>query len=83
MREFICANCGRKAIDNTPTGVQKFCCRGCRESYYYREKKQSDSTRPVCQYNDGVLCEKQKCENCGWNPEVEKARKEKLNGQSS
>jgi hypothetical protein len=28
--------------------------------------------------NDGVDCRGGDCTKCGWNPEVEKARKEKL-----
>ena len=33
-----------------------------------------------CQFNDGVGCHPKKhhCETCGWNPEVAKARLEKI-----
>lgn len=31
-----------------------------------------------CQYNVEVMCASKKCAKCGWNPEVEKIRKEKL-----
>lgn len=34
-----------------------------------------------CPYNEGVLCSKNRiCRKCGWNPEVDKARKKKLRG---
>lgn len=28
----------------------------------------------VCPYNDGVDCSREKCDRCGWNPDVSKAR---------
>ena len=33
---------------------------------------------PSCIYNHGVTCfpQNRACEKCGWNPEVEKKRKE-------
>jgi hypothetical protein len=35
----------------------------------------------VCQHNAGVDCEEKKCETCGWNPKVSKARlRKKLGG---
>lgn len=38
-----------------------------------------------CKYNLGVnrdgSCTKAKCKTCGWNPAIEKLRKEKLNGR--
>ena len=43
------------------------------------EKKKPEF--PKCAYNIGVQCfpERRKCENCGWNPKVEKCRNEKMN----
>lgn len=35
----------------------------------------------ICPHNEGVLCESMKCVKCGWNPKVEKARRER-NGKS-
>lgn len=32
---------------------------------------------PYCKYNMAVSCTDHKCENCGWNPEVDEARREK------
>lgn len=35
---------------------------------------------PKCMFNNGVGCDKinRKCVSCGWNPEVERKRKEKI-----
>ena len=35
---------------------------------------------PKCTYNAGVCCHPvvKKCDNCGWNPAVEKARNAKI-----
>lgn len=37
---------------------------------------------PTCCYNDAVYCKyKEKpCSTCGWNPEVKKARLDKIRG---
>lgn len=32
----------------------------------------------ICKYNNGVLCEERNCEDCGWNPQIEKRRKGRL-----
>ena len=78
MREFICAECGAKSIDNSPQQNKKFCSKRCLDRYY--DKQRQKPKEAECKYNDGVLCARRKCEKCGWNPEVEKARKEKLSG---
>ena len=36
-----------------------------------------------CPHNLEVICDKQKCESCGWNPEVEKKRKKALIGEQT
>ena len=33
-----------------------------------------------CPHNNEVICDKQKCESCGWNPVVEQKRKKALMG---
>ena len=33
-----------------------------------------------CIHNDGVVCDVHNCETCGWNPDVEKKRKEAIMG---
>ena len=78
MREFTCIECGKKAIDKSPTQNKKFCSMLCQ--WRYNERKRSKPEEQACKYNDGVLCANPKCEKCGWNPIVEKKRKEKLNG---
>ena len=30
----------------------------------------------VCQFNDAIVCNSKECYHCGWDPEVEKARRE-------
>lgn len=43
-------------------------------------KERVNHSKPVrmegCLYNTGVFCEKAKCERCGWNPVVQKERRE-------
>jgi hypothetical protein len=34
----------------------------------------------ICPHNTEVICDKQKCESCGWNPEVEQKRKKLIKG---
>ena len=78
-REFECAVCGKKVIDNSFRQNGKYCGEACNSKAYYRRKKMTEEVVVVlCKYNDGVVCDKQNCQNCGWNPEVEKMRKEQL-----
>ena len=44
----------------------------------FKRKRYDSAMAFVCPHNEGCLCMKKACENCGWHPEVEKARKEKL-----
>ena len=32
----------------------------------------------TCQFNKEVVCDRQECYHCGWDPEVAKARKEEF-----
>lgn len=77
MREFKCVVCGSMGIDNSPTRNRMFCCDDCKHTYYYGQARKNAS-ESECPHNDGVLCGKPKCKTCGWNPDVEKRRKEKL-----
>lgn len=36
----------------------------------------------VCDWNQGVICDSEKCHKCGWYPKVERARKTALLGGS-
>ena len=76
MREIICAECGKKAIDMSSTQTRKYCSEECatlawRKSrgYVYTELKHH------CTYNKEVRCRVHACSKCGWNPEVEQKRK--------
>ena len=79
MHEAICVVCGAKVIDKSPTKNKKFCSTKCMNRYYERTRIKPQESE--CQYNNGVLCACQRCATCGWNPKVEKARKEKIYGQ--
>lgn len=37
-----------------------------------------EQERPECPFNSGVLCDERKCRACGWNPMVDKKRKEEI-----
>ena len=68
-RVFYCANCGKPSIDRSINGCAKYCSKEC---MYLHHKG------GVCKFNRGVNCDGGNCNNCGWNPEVEKKRKECL-----
>ena len=81
MREFICEYCGKKAIATNNGGKeQKYCSKECRE---LARKRLEGWCGDACPHNNEVLCTDPKCENCGWNPLVEKKRKEALYEQTS
>lgn len=71
MKEFTCIVCGARGFDRSLSENKMYCSKKCRN-------KHSASLLTQCKYNDAILCERQKCRSCGWNPEVEKRRKEKL-----
>lgn len=79
-REFTCLYCGAKGIDMSRTKSKKFCNEHCLQSYHYKKKKgklDAVPTRP-CIHNREVQCNLKMCGTCGWNPKVEKKRKEAL-----
>lgn len=56
-----------------------YCSRTCVNfAYFRRHSKIKRSEECLCLFNGEVLCSKKECENCGWNPVVEKRRKEAL-----
>ena len=67
LRRGECVSCG--------------CLRGAMKLQYikndpdWKSKRKSEKSAP-CPYNDGVHCDTKDCWRCGWNPKVEKARKE-------
>ena len=56
-----------------------YCSKACSmAAYYRRHSKVKLSEDSLCFFNTEVLCSDKECENCGWNPVVEKRRKEAL-----
>lgn len=39
------------------------------------EYEMKPAAEGLCMNNTGVFCDEHNCERCGWNPEVEAARK--------
>jgi hypothetical protein len=37
-----------------------------------------DSAKWACPYNEGVSCTTRKCVGCGWNPSVDRRRREQM-----
>ena len=76
VREFYCENCGKFTISTNKGGKeQRFCSESCRKK---ARQKSEGWCGDVCPYNGEVLCADPKCETCGWNPSVEKMRKDAL-----
>lgn len=77
--EFTCLYCGEKGIDKSKTKNRKFCDCNCQQAYYRRKNGVGVNTVTAsCIHNMYVLCDVHQCGNCGWNPKVEKKRKEAL-----
>lgn len=56
-----------------------YCSKACSQAAYYRRHSKLVLAKEcLCFYNDEVLCTNKECENCGWNPVVERRRKEAL-----
>lgn len=77
MEKRKCLFCGKEIEEGRDAN---YCDRTCREAAYYRKRypKMTLSQECLCYYNDEVLCVQKECANCGWNPVVEKRRKEAL-----
>ena len=71
MKEFTCIVCGKKGFDSSLTKNKKYCSRAC----FDKSRRMKEIP---CEYNEGVFCITRNCDTCGWNPEVEKKRKERL-----
>lgn len=82
MAESICEYCGKKISK----GI--YCSKSCAAKGGWAAKrgkvdpnwnwKKVSKELYECRYNPEVKCENRICTNCGWNPEVAKARLEKL-----
>lgn len=73
-REFTCCVCGGIGIDRGSRQDAKYCSNRCRKRGTKLEKRLENP----CKYNEGVACLIQQCDGCGWNPEVQKVRKDKI-----
>ena len=72
MRLYNCVVCGRLDTDRSLKQNKMYCSEAC-----FRKARYSKGDMD-CKFNKGVGCLVQQCENCGWNPEVEKIRKERI-----
>ena len=76
--EAKCAFCNKVFESRRDNHI--FCSDRCAAAHQ-RQRKKPIIDLPKerqCVFNPGVLCEDNKCQNCGWNPAVEEKRKEAL-----
>lgn len=72
---YTCLYCGKSG--ETSWVNKRYCDSVCRARY--RENvRQPHAVYIPCQYNAGVDCSGGNCFKCGWNPEVEQKRREKM-----
>jgi hypothetical protein len=89
MIDLICQGCGKPYKADRTTRV--FCSHSCAamnrskkcgsshcDSSLEWKRKESNELMWECPYNKSVDCSFRKCDRCGWNPEVAKARLEKI-----
>ena len=69
-----CKHCGNEF--QTGDNRQIFCSRSCGQRFRYDLHPVVNNSKRACPHNDAVECYVQKCNTCGWNPEVAKARTE-------
>ena len=77
MKQQKCLNCGGVFFADRE---RKFCSHRCNKTYLQRNYRAGIVTRSPneCLMNEGVICKKRNCENCGWNPKVARKRKEDI-----
>ena len=77
MRVFTCVVCGKLAVSMQNGGKgQKYCSKACKAAGHRALNGGGGRIGLSCRYNEYVACDLPSCENCGWNPAVEKRRKE-------
>lgn len=70
---FICKQCGDEFEGKPGETVRLFCSGKCFHDFRRQESKHT------CPNNHHVICtDRYYCYKCGWNPEVEKRRKEAM-----
>lgn len=77
LREYVCEHCGRVFLSRSKDA--KYCTRMCFINERFKGPRKTKPKKEVCAdktcpYNLYVCCDKQKCDQCGWNPKVAKAR---------
>ena len=77
MYEYTCVNCGKVVKVQRKWQLKTFCSKSCAVAYRYKVKYEQQGGS--CIYHPvGVICYRQECSKCGWNPEVAQARLEKI-----
>lgn len=69
-----CAVCGKDISEKRKEAI--YCSKKCREAAFMERHPPMDKDEAVCRYNANVICYRQACSQCGWNPVVERRRKE-------
>lgn len=76
LREYVCVACGRLFLSTNKDAL--YCTRMCYIDHRFnkpnRQLKTDAHVDRTCPYNLYVVCQKQQCDRCGWNPKVAKAR---------
>ena len=70
--ERSCVVCG--SLFTALRSDSKYCCRKCAN----KARSFKEVIHYECPYNKELDCTSQKCNKCGWNPEVAKARMEAM-----
>ena len=90
MYEYTCVECGKVMTVRYKSLTQKFCSRYCSLKHYNNTRSGTfwnDHNEPADNTNhtgecifqpESIECYKRKCSSCGWNPEVAKARLDKI-----
>ena len=87
MYEYTCAYCGKVVQVRWLSQAQKFCSKSCAASYGNtlragRSGSRNNEDVDECIFQpETIMCGKRKCESCGWNPVVAKARLEAITGK--
>lgn len=74
LEQKSCIYCGElfTASDHSPKYCSRKCYRLFRSACYLEQK----GIEFACPHNVAIECYTKKCDSCGWNPEVAKARLE-------